>query len=368
MDRRSCAQREAGDRTIDSAVTPLKAFYRRSLVRGEATINPLVGVLKPAVRTKTRKVASPVEAAAMITALDRPDASLWATAFYAGLRRGELIGLRREDVDLAIGLIHVRRGWDLREGGEVPTKTAKGPRRVPIPAIVRDHLDALPDDGPLFGSPTWIAKTNVRARKRWEAAGLEPITLHEARHTYASLMIAAGVNAKTLSTFMGHATIAITLDLYGHLLPGSEDQAASCSMLISRARSAPRLSRRPSRTPTKSCIEAKCADVSHLTRAQPPWLRSPFKKDFAAAAYQTPQRLHCLGDPGSLSANPATSVCVGKAAFSRAFEDCLTPFGLVLSPASSSTPGCAAVACALTCRTNEAYLDGCAWLPWASIS
>jgi integrase len=50
--------------------------------------------------------------------------------------------------------------------------------------------------------------------------------LHEARHTFASLMIAAKVNAKALSTYMGHATISITLDRYGHLLPGNESEAA----------------------------------------------------------------------------------------------------------------------------------------------
>jgi integrase len=53
------------------------------------------------------------------------------------------------------------------------------------------------------------------------------LTLHEARHTYASLMIHAGINAKTLSTFVGHATIAVTVDLYGHLFPGSEDGPAT---------------------------------------------------------------------------------------------------------------------------------------------
>ena len=56
---------------------------------------------------------------------------------------------------------------------------------------------------------------------------LEPITLHECRHTFASLMIAAGVNAKALSTYMGHAGIQITLDLYGHLMPGDESEAAA---------------------------------------------------------------------------------------------------------------------------------------------
>ena len=52
------------------------------------------------------------------------------------------------------------------------------------------------------------------------------LTLHEARHTYASLMIHAGVNPKALSTFMGHADIRVTLDLYGHMFPGSKDEAA----------------------------------------------------------------------------------------------------------------------------------------------
>lgn len=45
------------------------------------------------------------------------------------------------------------------------------------------------------------------------------------RHTFASLMIAAGVNAKALSTYMGHATISITLDRYGHMMPGNEAEA-----------------------------------------------------------------------------------------------------------------------------------------------
>ena len=60
-----------------------------------------------------------------------------------------------------------------------------------------------------------------------EGSGLESITLHECRHTFASLMIAAGVNAKSLSTYVGHANIATTFDLYGHLMPGNESEAAA---------------------------------------------------------------------------------------------------------------------------------------------
>ena len=59
-----------------------------------------------------------------------------------------------------------------------------------------------------------------------EEAKLRPITLHECRHTFASLMIAAEVNAKALSTYMGHANIGITLDRYGHLMPGNEGEDA----------------------------------------------------------------------------------------------------------------------------------------------
>src|SRR5262249_41637649 len=65
-----------------------------------------------------------------------------------------------------------------------------------------------------------------RARVAWSEAELPPIELHECRHTYAAYMIAAGVNAKSLSTYMGHSTITVTLDRYGHLLPGNERESA----------------------------------------------------------------------------------------------------------------------------------------------
>ena len=76
--------------------------------------------------------------------------------------------------------------------------------------------------GGVFDPPSTIA----RARAAWAKAGLSPIALHECRHTYASFMIAAGVNAKALSTYMGHASITVTLDRYGHLMPGNEREAA----------------------------------------------------------------------------------------------------------------------------------------------
>ena len=80
--------------------------------------------------------------------------------------------------------------------------------------------------GRAAGRPFCSEALVKRARSTWKVRGLEPIGLHECRHTYAAFMIAAGVNAKALSTYMGHSSITITLDRYGHLMPGNEEEAA----------------------------------------------------------------------------------------------------------------------------------------------
>jgi integrase len=99
-----------------------------------------------------------------------------------------------------------------------------------LTAVLRDYLDEhmlrTSDDGYVFGSPQQVRRTSERGSKIWANAGLDPVALHDCRHTYASFMIAAGVNAKTICSYMGHANIAITFDLYGHLMPGSEAEPA----------------------------------------------------------------------------------------------------------------------------------------------
>jgi integrase len=158
---------------------------------------------------------------------DARDRAMWATALYAGLRRGELMGLHRENVDLATGVIRIERGWDDCEG-EVEPKSKQGRRKVPIPGVLRDRLTEYLMDGPTTGRIFVGARDSYdRGRAAARGADVPEPTLHECRYGYASLMIAAGVNVKALSTFMGHANIRITLDQYEHLLPGAEDEAAS---------------------------------------------------------------------------------------------------------------------------------------------
>ncbi len=218
--------------TIDCALNPLRAIYRRAVARGEVGLNPIRGLELPRGGERRDRIASPAEAVDLLAAVPDEDRAIWATAMYAGLRRGELMALGVEHVDVATGLIHVERNWDSYEGF-VALKSKAGKRRVPIAAVLRDHLldrKLAGAEGLIFGEgdkPFQPEGLQHRADDAWKAAGLTRITPHECRHSYASLMIAAGVNAKALSTYMGHANIAITLDRYGHLMPGSEDEAAS---------------------------------------------------------------------------------------------------------------------------------------------
>jgi integrase len=238
VDLQDFADRLCGDgldpSTVRNTLMPLRAIFRRAVARGEVAVNPTSGLELPAMEGARDRIASPTEAAELLAALPERDRALWATAMYAGLRRGELLALRWEDVDLAGGVIHVERSWDAKEGAVGP-KSRAGRRTVPIPAVLRDHLvehklRSGRHVGLVFGTsyaqPFTPSNVRKRANAAWLRARLEPIGLHECRHTFASLMIAAGVNAKALSAYMGHSSVTITLDRYGHLMPGSESEAA----------------------------------------------------------------------------------------------------------------------------------------------
>ena len=222
--------------TIDVTLLPLRAIYRHALDRGEVMANPCDGLRLPRSNRRRDRIAAPAEAEALVAAVPDADRPLWATAMYAGLRRGELQALRVCDVDLATGLLRVEFGWDFKEG-PIELKSNAGRRRVPIAGVLRDHLaDRLlsverSGERRLFGAdgeqPFRPESIQRAADVAWKDAKLRRITFHECRHTFAALMIAAGVNAKALQTYMGHANISITLDRYGHLMPGSEEEAAA---------------------------------------------------------------------------------------------------------------------------------------------
>jgi integrase len=135
---------------------------------------------------------------------------------YAGLRRGELLALRWKDVDFDRGVIHVERSYDPKAGVYVAPKSRAGRRTAPIASALRglliEHrLATGRGEGLVFGTsaghPFTPSNASRRASTAWRAANkarqeaelepLRPISLDECRHTFASLMIAAGVNNGT---------------------------------------------------------------------------------------------------------------------------------------------------------------------------
>jgi integrase len=223
--------------TIRNSIKPLQAIYRRARSREGLPVNPTHDLELPAPRPREVEIVAPEVAARLLAAVPAQDRALWATALYAGLRYGELRALQWSAVDLAGGTIRVRESWDPKEGSIAP-KTKTSQRTTPMPGVLRDHLmdrrlsaPDTSDQALVFGvTPEMPFQATVvyrRADKAWGKAGLGRLRFHQARHTYASFMIAAGINAKALSAFMGHSSIKVTFDLYGHLMPGTEAGAAA---------------------------------------------------------------------------------------------------------------------------------------------
>jgi integrase len=227
---------ERSPSTVKNIVAALRALIAFGELRGWVHVDPCKGLRLPAGEEARDRIATPKEAAALIAAMQPKDQVALGLAVYAGLRLGELLALDVSSVDLDGGWIQVRRSWDPGAKQFVLPKSRKE-RKVPIidklATLIANHLVLLdhPSGGLLLPSvtnperPTDPAILRRRAYKAWDAAGLERLGFHEGRHTFASIGIAAGLNAKALSTYLGHATITITLDRYGHLMPGSEIEA-----------------------------------------------------------------------------------------------------------------------------------------------
>ena len=219
--------------SVRNIVNALRALYGWALPRGLASVNPTRGLRLPSGEKVRDRVATPADAAQLIAVLDPPDRAAFGVAVYTGLRLGEVLALTWNEIDFSAHTIGVERSWDAASHRFISPKSRAGVRVVPMPqrleVLLRDHYRTtsagLVFPGKIPERP--IHPTSLRARiyKAWSAAGLQRLRFHEARHTAASLFIAAGWNAKTVATYMGHASVSITFDRYGHLFPGSEDDA-----------------------------------------------------------------------------------------------------------------------------------------------
>ncbi len=157
---------------VRNALMPLRGICRRALIRGELVANPTHGLELPAVTGKRDRVASAAEAAALLSLLPVADRAIWGTAFYAGLRLGELRALQWLDVDFERRLIHVRHNWD-RVEGLISPKSEAGLRVIPIDS--RASRSCCRRGRPRLETTAWCSGARPRCRSVRRASSIVPI-------------------------------------------------------------------------------------------------------------------------------------------------------------------------------------------------
>jgi integrase len=245
---------EAGSsaRTVRYIHTTLHKALKQAVMDGLIPRNATEAVTPPQSSREEMCPLTPEQAKLLLQVAhetgDRLTA-LYVLAIHTGLRQGELLGLKWDDVDLEDGSLQVRRTLAITKNGPVLTspKTTGSRRSVKltskaIEALKRhlerqlgeiDRIGSLwSENGLIFASEKGepINRHNLTRRSfkpLLKRAGLPQIRFHDLRHTCATLLLTRNVNVKIVSEMLGHSTIAITLDTYSHVLPNMRDQAAA---------------------------------------------------------------------------------------------------------------------------------------------
>ena len=242
---------EAGlsPRSVQYVHVTLHKALKQAVRDGLTARNATEAVKPPQVPRKEIRPLTPEQVKTLFEATkgDRLEA-LYVLAVTTGLRQGELLGLKWDDVDMEAGTLQVRRTLTTAKGGPVlsPPKTRGSRRTVKLSQtaieVLRSHLarqleeidrvgSLWRENGLIFASEVGEPLdrrdlTTHRFKPLLRRAGLAPIRFHDLRHTCATLLLSKNVNPKVVSEMLGHATIAITLDTYSHVLPTMQESAA----------------------------------------------------------------------------------------------------------------------------------------------
>ncbi len=198
----------------------LNSILNAAVEWGELADHPMKSMRLGGPKASDARYLSPAEARILTNWYHEPlDKAIVLLAWHAGLRRGEIFGLRWEDVDFARSIIRVRRQY---RRGDKPLKTLSARRVVPmseelqktLEAIRRDegYVASLKGDKPLDAG-YWSEK---RLKPALKELGLPPVTLHALRHTCATTLLASGAPIDTVKRILGHVSISTTSDIYGH--------------------------------------------------------------------------------------------------------------------------------------------------------
>lgn len=223
----------------------------RQAVRWQLLVrNPADAVEPPRPPRRELQVPDAAEVRDLLAAADgTPYGPLVRLAVLTGMRRGELLGLRWGDVDLDAAVLHVQQSAQRITGQGMifrQPKTRLSRRSIALSpvavALVRQHRrrqaetrllagSAYEDQGLVFtsglGSPVEPGNLLRGWSKIVAVAGAPHVRFHDLRHAHATLLLRQGVHPKIVSERLGHASIAITLDTYSHVVPGLQEAAAA---------------------------------------------------------------------------------------------------------------------------------------------
>ena len=217
----------------------LKRLFRMAVKWKYLKRSPAAYLEKPIPTRRVFPLLEPAQLNRLLDALQAPECEadgyvVVLTLLFTGLRIGELMALEWGDVDLGRRQLHVRRIWS---ANRITTpKTLGSLRVVDLPPRLVDLLRArqlTATDRRVFpGKRGGYFKPKDFVRQTFDPvlarAGLPRLHLHDLRHHYASLLIAQGVDAKYISETMGHSSIRVTFDVYGHLFARTRQQASAC--------------------------------------------------------------------------------------------------------------------------------------------
>lgn len=175
--------------------------------------NPCRAVERPKYEKQKRRAFELAEQSKILAALEGKHKQAFFFMCCTGLRIGEFLALRKENIDYARGCLNVVASENVHSGEVGKTKTVAGKRRVYfVPQLFEEF------DTDLLGSFTYSGIKKAFG-KAYTNVGLEGISLtHSCRHTYASMLYAAGVSDKVIQGQLGHASVSTTLDIYTDIL------------------------------------------------------------------------------------------------------------------------------------------------------
>lgn len=225
--------------TIHKTYQILCRILASAVIEGRLAKSPCRGIALPKIEPSEKRFLNSNEVNRLIEAMDVRFRTLVLAAAYTGMRFGELAALRIQSFDPLRKQVRVE-GTATEVSGEIifgPPKTAASRRTLSIPRFLSEtmisHIKVFPDPSDLiFTSPTGspLRRSNFRRRFWLPAVGKSvgfPCTFHDLRHTHAALLIAQGEHPKIIQERLGHGSIKVTLDIYGHLMDGLDEAAAT---------------------------------------------------------------------------------------------------------------------------------------------